>query len=108
MEVLSKRLDKNSFLGTDIELWIDEVFYILVHILWLLFYAEMQVIGQFNKGFIIGKYKDDLFILDQHACDEKYNYETLQETYTHTHIPIYISIQSCMIVPLTSYATYLL
>ena len=61
----------------------------------------MQVVGQFNLGFIIarrrtqasasakGKEKateddnedlqDDLFIIDQHASDEKYNFERLQE-----------------------------
>jgi DNA mismatch repair protein PMS2 len=40
----------------------------------------MKVVGQFNLGFIIGKLHDDLFIIDQHASDEKYNYETLQKT----------------------------
>ena len=33
---------------------------------------------QFNLGFIITKFKDDLFIVDQHATDEKYNFEMLQ------------------------------
>ena len=64
-------------------------------------FASMQVVGQFNLGFIIarrrtqasasakGKEKateddnedlqDDLFIIDQHASDEKYNFERLQE-----------------------------
>lgn len=37
----------------------------------------MTVVGQFNKGFIITKLRDDLFILDQHASDEKFNYEYL-------------------------------
>jgi DNA mismatch repair protein PMS2 len=32
----------------------------------------MQIIGQFNLGFMIARYKGDIFILDQHACDEKY------------------------------------
>ena len=47
----------------------------------------MDVVGQFNLGFIIvrrwksnGNQMDDLFIVDQHAADEKYNFETLQET----------------------------
>ncbi|KAF9519637.1 hypothetical protein BS47DRAFT_1336722 [Hydnum rufescens UP504] len=53
----------------------------------------MHVIGQFNLGFIIARLHrglppktsekdvtDDLFIIDQHAADEKYNFETLQET----------------------------
>lgn len=38
----------------------------------------MQIIGQFNLGFIIVKLEDDLFIVDQHAADEKYNFEMLQ------------------------------
>jgi DNA mismatch repair protein PMS2 len=38
----------------------------------------MQVIGQFNLGFILAKCsRNHLWILDQHACDEKYNFEQL-------------------------------
>lgn len=40
-------------------------------------FADMVIIGQFNKAFIITKLDDELFILDQHACDEKYNFEAL-------------------------------
>ncbi|XP_062136957.1 mismatch repair endonuclease PMS2 [Drosophila sulfurigaster albostrigata] len=43
-------------------------------------FARMQIIGQFNLGFIIVKLEDDLFIVDQHAADEKYNFETLQRS----------------------------
>nr|WJN24951.1 mismatch repair protein [Moesziomyces parantarcticus] len=53
-------------------------------------FASMDVIGQFNLGFIIARRRtvtpgsldemDDLFIVDQHASDEKYNFETLQLT----------------------------
>ncbi|EDW01830.1 mismatch repair endonuclease PMS2 isoform X2 [Drosophila grimshawi] len=43
-------------------------------------FERMQIIGQFNLGFIIVKLDDDLFIVDQHAADEKYNFETLQRT----------------------------
>lgn len=49
-------------------------------------FADMEVLGQFNKGFIIARLQhpdsgaDDLFIVDQHATDEKYNFETLQRT----------------------------
>ncbi|WVN85388.1 uncharacterized protein L203_100534 [Cryptococcus depauperatus CBS 7841] len=51
-------------------------------------FERMEVLGQFNKGFIIARLKsgegkkknDDLFIIDQHASDEKYNFETLQQT----------------------------
>ncbi|KAA8549170.1 hypothetical protein F0562_000854 [Nyssa sinensis] len=38
-------------------------------------FGRMKVIEQFNLGFIIGKLDQDLFIVDQHAADEKYNYE---------------------------------
>jgi len=40
----------------------------------------MSIIGQFNLGFIITKLDADLFIVYQHATDEKYNFETLQNT----------------------------
>ncbi|EIW72799.1 hypothetical protein TREMEDRAFT_25119, partial [Tremella mesenterica DSM 1558] len=47
-------------------------------------FEDMEVLGQFNKGFIIARLRrnesDDLFIIDQHASDEKYNFETLQRT----------------------------
>lgn len=44
-------------------------------------FHSLQVIGQFNKGFILAlSSSNDLFILDQHACDEKYNFETLSLT----------------------------
>ena len=54
-------------------------------------FGEMFVVGQFNLGFIITRLNrqhtmndrravtDDLFIIDQHAADEKYNFETLQQ-----------------------------
>lgn len=42
-------------------------------------FKEMQILGQFNLGFIICQLADDLFIVDQHASDEKYNYERLQK-----------------------------
>jgi DNA mismatch repair protein PMS2 len=38
----------------------------------------MQVIGQFNLGFILVKCANNhLWILDQHSCDERYNFEQL-------------------------------
>ncbi|KAJ2962954.1 hypothetical protein NQZ79_g1921 [Umbelopsis isabellina] len=44
-------------------------------------FLNMRVIGQFNLGFIIAMLNEaDLFIVDQHASDEKYNFETLQQT----------------------------
>lgn len=50
-------------------------------------FAAMHIVGQFNLGFIIARRQvhgadaaamDDLFIIDQHAADEKYNFEHLQ------------------------------
>ncbi|SNX82907.1 related to PMS1 - DNA mismatch repair protein [Melanopsichium pennsylvanicum] len=53
-------------------------------------FALMSVVGQFNLGFIIARRHvsatstcdemDDLFIVDQHASDEKFNFETLHHT----------------------------
>lgn len=49
-------------------------------------FGNMRVAGQFNLGFIIAvrpaleeAQHDELFIIDQHASDEKYNFERLQE-----------------------------
>ena len=45
-------------------------------------FKKMNVIGQFNKGFIITELNNSLFIIDQHAADEKVNYETLLNNLT--------------------------
>lgn len=37
----------------------------------------MEVVGQFNLGFIVVKHEERLFIVDQHASDEIFNYERL-------------------------------
>ncbi|QIX00797.1 hypothetical protein AMS68_006314 [Peltaster fructicola] len=50
-------------------------------------FQRMTIVGQFNLGFILavrpasteGNH-DELFIIDQHAADEKSNYERLQKT----------------------------
>ncbi|KAL2825196.1 hypothetical protein BDW59DRAFT_146588 [Aspergillus cavernicola] len=45
-------------------------------------FARMRILGQFNLGFILAtrssESKDELFIIDQHASDEKINFERLQ------------------------------
>lgn len=47
-------------------------------------FGRMDVLGQFNRAFMITRLckpaegHDDLFIVDQHAADEKYNFERLQ------------------------------
>ncbi|KAG0649263.1 pms1 [Hyphodiscus hymeniophilus] len=55
-------------------------------------FSKMKIVGQFNLGFILAsrssatqsddgpRRADDLFIIDQHASDEKYNFERLQST----------------------------
>ncbi|KAM3505513.1 hypothetical protein MY11210_007929 [Beauveria gryllotalpidicola] len=57
-------------------------------------FGKMRVAGQFNMGFIIAvrprassapsngndSSNDELFIIDQHASDEKYNFERLQSS----------------------------
>ncbi|KAI9780222.1 MAG: hypothetical protein M1835_004531 [Candelina submexicana] len=52
-------------------------------------FAHMRIVGQFNLGFILATRsstttshtsQDELFIIDQHASDEKYNFERLQRT----------------------------
>ncbi|KRZ21364.1 Serine palmitoyltransferase 1, partial [Trichinella pseudospiralis] len=43
-------------------------------------FAKMHVIGQFNCGFILTRLDNDLFILDQHASDEKRTFETMQRS----------------------------
>ncbi|MBN3311547.1 PMS2 endonuclease, partial [Atractosteus spatula] len=42
-------------------------------------FVKMEIIGQFNLGFIITKLDSDIFMIDQHATDEKYNFEMLQQ-----------------------------
>ena len=43
-------------------------------------FLKMKICGQFNKGFIVTQLDQELFIVDQHAADEIYNFETLQKT----------------------------
>lgn len=43
-------------------------------------FFNMRIHGQFNLGFILASRGTELFIIDQHASDEKYNFETLQST----------------------------
>lgn len=61
-------------------------------------FAQMSIIGQFNLGFILVRCRNhNLWILDQHACDEKYNFERLcKETIIHeqklmTPLPLELS-----------------
>ena len=66
-------------------------------------FARMRIIGQFNLGFILvtrpakppsdpscmtAENKDEVFIIDQHASDEKYNFERLQSETTVQSQPL--------------------
>ncbi|KAK9302717.1 hypothetical protein QLX08_005429 [Tetragonisca angustula] len=61
-------------------------------------FLEMEIIGQFNLGFIITRLKEDLFIIDQHATDEKYRFEKLNnETELKTQkliVPKFLNISA--------------
>lgn len=54
-------------------------------------FVRMDVIGQFNLGFIIVRLDQDIFIIDQHATDEKYNFETLQKKTILQYQPLVVS-----------------
>lgn len=41
-------------------------------------FLKFNIIGQFNEAFIIVSDPQNLFIIDQHASDEKFNFERLQ------------------------------
>ncbi len=41
-------------------------------------FLRMEVIGQFNLGFVLTRLARDVFIVDQHAADEKCNFERLE------------------------------
>ena len=41
-------------------------------------FKRMHVIGQFNLGFLVCRLGRDIFIVDQHASDEIFNFERLQ------------------------------
>lgn len=40
-------------------------------------FRKLSIVGQFNLGFIVARLGADLFIIDQHASDEKFNFERL-------------------------------
>jgi DNA mismatch repair protein PMS2 len=60
-------------------------------------FKEMRVIGQFNHGFIIAVVRNgDVFVIDQHASDEKANYERLMHDYVATPQPLVIPVPVSM------------
>eukprot|EP01017_Pseudomicrothorax_dubius_P035698 TRINITY_DN5043_c0_g1_i3.p1 TRINITY_DN5043_c0_g1~~TRINITY_DN5043_c0_g1_i3.p1 ORF type:complete len:606 (+),score=134.94 TRINITY_DN5043_c0_g1_i3:726-2543(+) len=53
-------------------------------------FSQLTIIGQFNLGFIIALTKDkgEVFVVDQHAADEKFNYERLIRTTVLSNQPL--------------------
>lgn len=55
-------------------------------------FDSMEVVGQFNLGFILVVNRksnhDDLFVIDQHASDEIYNFERLQKNTVLSRQPL--------------------
>eukprot|EP01105_Mastigella_eilhardi_P009708 TRINITY_DN2285_c0_g1_i10.p2 TRINITY_DN2285_c0_g1~~TRINITY_DN2285_c0_g1_i10.p2 ORF type:complete len:366 (+),score=63.40 TRINITY_DN2285_c0_g1_i10:1282-2379(+) len=48
-------------------------------------FAQLLILGQFNLGFILCRHNDDVFIVDQHAAHEIYNFEQLErDTVIHS------------------------
>lgn len=62
-------------------------------------FLNMNIIGQFNRGFILasrskdGKSASDLFIIDQHASDEKFNFENYTKTMVLEQQPLFKPLQ---------------
>ncbi|KAM0674983.1 ATP-binding mismatch repair protein [Gurleya vavrai] len=65
-------------------------------------FNKMEIIGQFNKGFILTKLKTEskniIFIIDQHAADEIKNFEFLQDNFIvkkqNLLVPIILNLNS--------------
>lgn len=53
-------------------------------------FVDMKVLGQFNLGFIITKLGSNLFIVDQHASDEKANFEKFRKNTNFQSQPLVI------------------
>ena len=51
-------------------------------------FSRLEIIGQFNLGFILARLGDDAFIVDQHASDEIFNFERLQRSTTLNRQPL--------------------
>ena len=43
-------------------------------------FKRLEVLGQFDLGLIIAKMNNDLFIINQHASDEKFNQDQERNT----------------------------
>ncbi|CAG0884917.1 unnamed protein product [Cyprideis torosa] len=63
-------------------------------------FGEMKVLGQFNKGFIVCRLGEDLFLVDQHAADEKSNFEALEKSKTSLQTQRLIRPQPLNLTPI--------
>lgn len=43
-------------------------------------FKDMKIIGQFNRSFILTQLGDEIFVIDQHASDERFNFDKLLAT----------------------------
>ncbi|RNF00896.1 mismatch repair protein [Trypanosoma conorhini] len=59
-------------------------------------FKEMRIHGQFNHGFILASLGDDVFVVDQHAADEKFNYEALVGQYAARPQPLLTAVPVSM------------
>ena len=59
-------------------------------------FSRLEIIGQFNLGFILARLGDDAFIVDQHASDEIFNFERLQRSTTLNRQPL-IAPKPCLL-----------
>lgn len=56
-------------------------------------FDRMEIIGQFNLGFIIVRLGSDLYIIDQHASDEKFRFEGFQKTCNIDSQPLMVPLK---------------
>ncbi|RHW70622.1 mismatch repair protein PMS1 [Trypanosoma brucei equiperdum] len=59
-------------------------------------FKNMVVHGQFNHGFIVTSLDDNIFVIDQHAADEKGNYEHLMSHYVARPQPLFSPVPVSM------------
>lgn len=79
---LKKQLTKDSFMQVIILLLYSIIIISIIQNMFMInlslnFSFQMKIIGQFNLGFIVTQLDNDLFIIDQHASDEKFRFEKL-------------------------------
>lgn len=56
-------------------------------------FPELTVIGQFNNTYILSQFKDELYIIDQHAAHEKINFEKYIEELKNKEVIAQLLVQ---------------